>query len=154
MLTPVDKIAGVDEEETTLLRAMADQARDYILSFKWSLPIKAMYLADGVGKVIALFLVEFDGEIGGTDNRLWVVVGDLPNAYMVVTEGPNCAKEALEAYCELMDDWVNAVLETHNFENVFPVDAAETVGNAESLRWRLNFLRENIIPSAPTETIN
>lgn len=113
MLIPVSEINAGDEEDTRLLRAMATEARGYVTSFKWCLPIKAMYLADGVGGVVALFLVEFEGKVGGTDDRLWVVVGDLPSAYMVVG-GPVNAKEALEAYCELMDDWINAVLVTHD----------------------------------------
>lgn len=144
MLTPVEDLAGEDEEETALLREMAVKARDFITAFKWCLPIRATYFADGVGKVIAVFLFKFDGKIGGTDDRLWVVVGDLPSVYMVV--GPESAKEATEAYCELMDDWVNAVLVTRDFTDVFPVDAPETRGNGEDLRGRLEFVRREIIP--------
>ena len=152
MLTPVEEIAGEDDDETGRLRKMADDARAYITAFRWCPPIKAMYFADGVGGVVALFLVTFDEMIGGTDDRLWVVVGDLPSVYMVAEI--DTAKEALEAYCELMDDWVHAVLVTHDFSGVFPGDAAATPGNAESLQSRLAFLRENVIPDAPTESID
>src|SRR5260370_27952817 len=107
MLVPVGQIVGGDEEDTKLLRKMAAEAREYIISFKWCLPIKSMRFADGVGGVIAIFLVEFEGKVGGTDNRLWIVVGDLPSAYMVV-EPDDCAKETLEGYCELMNDWIDA----------------------------------------------
>jgi hypothetical protein len=79
MLTPVAKMTGEDEEDSRLLREMAIKARDYINSFRWCLPIREMYLAFGVGYVIALFLFEFEGKIGGTDDTLWVVVGDLPS---------------------------------------------------------------------------
>ena len=151
MLTPVQNIAGDDEEDTRLLCKMAVKARAYISSFKWCLPIKAAYFADGFGGVVAIFLFEFEGKIAGTDDWLWVVVGDLPSAYMVV--GPEDAREALDAYCELMDDWINAVLVTHSFEGVFPVDEAETSGNAEALRSRLAFLRTEIIPHINAESI-
>jgi hypothetical protein len=153
MLTPIENVAGDDADDTRRLRAMAAEAREYITSFKWCLPIKAMFLADGFGEIIAIFLFEFEGMVGGTDDRLWVVVGDLPSAYMVV-EPQDCAREALERYCELMEDWINAVLITHNFDDVFPVDAAESSTNAEDLRSRLGFLRREIIPHINADLID
>jgi hypothetical protein len=152
MLTQVDNIVGGDEEDTKLLREMAAEAREYICGFHWCLPIKAMFVADGVGGVIALFLVEFEGKIGGTDDRLWVVVGDLPSAYMVVNSDET-PQEALENYCVLMDDWIAAVLGSGDLDSVFPVEAPATRENAELLRSRMAFLREHIIPSAPTEAV-
>jgi hypothetical protein len=147
MLTPEDEIAGDGDEDTRLLREMAVKARAYITSFHWCLPVRTMYFVDGVGKIVALFLFGFEGKIGGTDEMLWVVVGDVPSVYMIAApEGPDNAKKALEAYCELMDDWVNAVLVTHDFEGVFPVDAAESPANATDLRSRLGFIRREILP--------
>jgi hypothetical protein len=152
-LTPIEDIRSDDDESTLQLRELAAKARDYVSSFDWCLPIDAMYLADGVGRIIGLFLIEFSGKIGGTDERLWVVAGDIPSAYMIV-EPPAAANDALETYCEMMGDWANAVLVTHDFDNVFPVDAAPTPGNATLLRKRVEFIREEIIPSAPDQSID
>jgi hypothetical protein len=153
MLMPVDAIKGEDETDTKLLNEMAVRARNYITSFKWCLPITAMYLADGIGGIIALFLVEFDGKIGGTDDRLWVVVGDLPSAYFVV-QPEDCAKEALEAYCSLMDDWVDAVRGKGNLNDVYPVEATPTEEHAAMLQSRLSTLRETVVPEASTEIVH
>ena len=153
MLMPVEAIKGEDETDTELLNKMAVQARNYITSFKWCLPITAMYLADGIGGIIAIFLVEFDGKIDGTDDRLWVVVGDLPPAYMVV-ESDDCAREALERYCLLMDDWVNAVRGNGDFGSAYPVSAPRTEEYADMLQSRLDTLRESIIPEFSTEIVN
>jgi hypothetical protein len=152
MMTPVGNIVGDCEEDTELLVELAGMARNYITSFSWCLPITAMYLAYGIGGVIAIFLIEFDGKIGGTDDRLWVVVGDLPPAYMVVVPGDTVAG-ALEGYCLLMDEWVDAVLGSGDFHNVYPVAAPKTAEYAEMLRSRLEFIRKNIIPEAPTDLI-
>lgn len=152
MLMPVDAIKGEDEKDTRLLKEMAVRARDYITSFKWCLPITAMYLADGIGGVVAIFLVEFDGKIGGTDDRLWVVAGDLPSAYMVVE--PDSPRAALEAYCLLMDDWVAAVRGNGDFKDVFPVTAARTEEHAGMLQRRLAFLRKEVVPLFSTDTVN
>ncbi len=153
MLMPVDRIKGEDEEDTRLLAEMAVHARNYVTSFDWCLPITAMYLADGIGWVVAIFLVEFEGKIDGTDDRLWVVVGDLPPAYMVV-EPDDCAQEALERYCLLMDEWVAAIRQKGDFDGVYPVSAPRTEEYAEALHSRLNSLRNEIIPNFSTEIVN
>jgi hypothetical protein len=138
------EILGDDEEDTALLREMAKSARDYISSFAWCPPISDMYLAYGVGKVIAIFLFEFSEKIRGTDDELWVVVGDLPNAYLVV-EPDDKPAQALSRYCELMEDWISAVKKSGDLGNVFPVAAAATRENADLLRRRVKFLRKEII---------
>src|SRR5688572_15136850 len=100
----VSQIRGEDAEDTALLSAMAREARTYITSFDWCPPILQSYLAYGVGGVAAIFLFQFAEKIGGTDQELWVVVGDLPSAYLVVIP-EDSPKSALGRYCELMDEW-------------------------------------------------
>ncbi len=143
-LTAVEEISGDDEKDAALLREMALSARKFITAHEWCPPIAAMYFADGVGGIVALFVVEFETKIGGTDSRLWVVNGDLPDAYLVV-EPNDSAREALERYCLLMDDWIEAVQTNGDFTNVFPVRAKPTAENADLLAHRLDFLRREII---------
>jgi hypothetical protein len=150
MLTLIEKMQGDDEEDTRLLKEMAERARRYIAPFHWCLPITETYFAWGIGHVIALFLFKFEDKIGETDDKLWVVVGDLPSAYMVVLPSQN-AREVLENYCSLMDDWVSAVRNNGNFADVFPVMAARTEEHADMLESRLAFLRKEIIPEAPAD---
>jgi hypothetical protein len=152
-LTAVDEISGDDEEDAALLRGMAVSARKYITAHEWCPPVAAMYLADGVGDIVALFLVEFTTTIGGTDNRLWVVNGDLPAAYLVVEPGDN-AREVLEKYCLLMEDWIQEVLVSGDFKNVFPVAAQRTQENVDLLRRRLEFLRRDIVPQFQDTSID
>jgi hypothetical protein len=124
---------------------MADEAHQYLASFAWARDVAALSLAYGVGGVVALFLAEFRGKIGGTDDRLWVVVGDLPSAYLVV-EPNDTPSGALERYCRLMDDWAFAVLRSTDLDEVFPVASKATAENANALRLRMAFLRTEIIP--------
>ncbi len=153
MLTPVDIMQGEDEKDTQLLREMSIRARDYVTSFHWCPPITGMYLGDGVGYIVAIFLFEFDRKIDGTDDKLWVVVGDLPSAYMVV--GPNdFPQEALERYCLLMEDWIAVVRGNGDFDRVYPVDAPRTKKNADLLESRLAFLRREIIPRMSTQLVH
>lgn len=153
MLTAVESIIGGDNEDTNLLHEMAVTARNYICSFSWCPPILAMYLGHGIGGVVAIFLAKFEQKISGTDDCLWIIVGDLPSAYIVVEPCDSC-REALERYCRLMDDWINEVLSFGDFQNVYPIDAPRSLENAELLRRRLDFIRREIIPQTSTDVIN
>ena len=149
---PENLISGDSNEDTTLLKEMASDARLYISSFHWAPPIKDIFLAYGVGGVIAVFLVRFSKPIRGKDEALWVITGDLPSAYLVLDiPGPT---EAIEAYCRLMEDWANAILKGKGVDEVFPVRAEGSQKNASLLMKRVDFLRRRIIPqlkSRPSE---
>lgn len=83
---------------------MYKDALDYISAFAWAPPIRPTHLAVGIGGVVGLFFVEFDFPIDGSDDTLWVVVGDLPSAYFVVDNAADSAA-ALRIYCKLMVGW-------------------------------------------------
>jgi hypothetical protein len=124
---------------------MGTSAWAYITSFDWCPPVSAAYLASGVGGVVALFLFAFDEKIEGTDDRLWVVNGDLPSAYFVV-EPDDSPADALERYCGLMEDWISAVRNSTPLEEVFPVAAEPDLEHADMLEKRIAFLLAQVIP--------
>jgi hypothetical protein len=140
-------IRGEDDEDTALLRGMAEEARDFVTAHDWCPPIRNLYLATGVGAVVALFLVDFAQQIPGSeDDSLWLVVGDLPFAYFV-TENSGTPREALETYCRLMDEWIVAVANGGDLGEAYPVEAEPSIENARELQSRVDFLRTEIIPA-------
>ncbi len=146
LLTPAEHIEGDTADETAALKEMLARAVAYLKSFSWCPLITERYLGYGVGGVLALFLFRLQPAINGEDEWLWVVVGDLPSAYFVIDEARDPAS-ALEAYCELMEDWAEAVLSKSSLDEVFPVTAAPTKKHAEMLKSRVRFIRKNILPS-------
>jgi hypothetical protein len=138
-------IVGDDAKDSALLRRMAADAQAYLESFKWCPPISSAYLASGVGGIAAVFLFEFLRPIHDTDDRLWVIVGDLPSAYLVVEIGDSPA-DAMERYCGLMEDWIAAVRDGTSLEDAFPVAADRTPESALVLEKRVAFLLAEIIP--------
>jgi len=140
-------LRGDDDEDTKLLRDMGREAKVFITGHEWCPPIRNFYLAYGIGGVVALFLVDFAEAIADSpDDSLWVVVGDLPSAYFV-SESADTPRAALECYCYIMDDWIAAVANDTDLEEVYPVDAEATEENARELQSRLDFLRTEIIPA-------
>lgn len=142
------ELDGGDADETPRLIAMAQEALTYIRGFKWAPPVKRLYLAFGVGGVMALFLVEFEHAIqGAPDEELWVVVGDMPPAYFIVDESPDAA-EALNNYCGLMEEWADCVLAKRNLSQCYPISTAPTKPNAKMLKDRMKHVRRDFIPLA------
>lgn len=136
--------------EVERLAALRDTAQRFLLGFHWTPPIAELILAFGVAPIIGLFLARFEHGIegdGNSDTELWVVVGDLPAAYFVVDEAPNPA-EALEAYCELMEDWADKVIAGDDLSASYPVAAEPTMEHAHMLKSRLEFIREEMISLA------
>jgi hypothetical protein len=141
------EIRGDDDEDTELLRDMGAEAQAFITGHEWCPPIRSFYLAHGVGGVVALFLVDFTAAIADSpDDSLWIVVGDLPSAYFV-SESADTPRAALECYCSIMDDWVAAVINDGDMDEVYPVEAEPTEENARELQSRVDFLRTEIIPA-------
>ena len=114
-------------------------------SFKWCPPIRERMFGCGVGGVVAVFLFKFVTKISGTDDSLWVIEGDVPSAYLVTDNAPDSAS-ALTVYCNMMDEWAEAILNGFALDSVFPVAAPLTVEMATMLLSRTKFIREQVVP--------
>jgi hypothetical protein len=143
-LTPIDKISGENEKDTRLLRGMEEEARRYLLSFNWCKAIQKGWFGWGVGGIAAVFLFEIDPATPDVDQVLWVVVGDLPPAYMVTDDLPT-PLDALRTYMDLMEEWIAAVREGKSTEECVPVNTAASRENADALETRLSFLKQEFL---------
>lgn len=138
------------DEEDRLLRDLAEKARAFIQSFHWAPPIGDVIMAFGIGKVIGLFLVRFPYGLAGEgegDTELWVVVGDIPSIYFE-TEDARTPAVALGLYCAIAEDWADSVLAHQDLSDCYPIEAPPTRANAEMLKRRIGFIREELIPEA------
>jgi hypothetical protein len=149
-VSPAETLQGDDDTETAELKAMHGEARAYLESFRWCPKIARSFFGAGLTGVVAVFLFEFVELVHGTDKWLWVVVGDLPTVHLV-TDKAKDPYSALEVYCEVMDDWVDAVKTGVGLSKVFPVKVPADAKHAEMLATRLELLREEIIPLLRSE---
>jgi hypothetical protein len=144
-LVPAEQMKGEDAEETELLQGMLTEAKEYLAAFDWCESIEESYFGLGVGGVVAVFLIRIRPKHQGVDALLWVVVGDLPEAYLVTDDNPT-PRLALEAYVELMSEWVKAATKGQPVDELIPVNVAPTPENAKLLQSRLAFLSAEVIP--------
>jgi len=125
--------------------ALANQANEFLDTFSWAKDRKNIWVAYFVPTVIGIFLVELDPKGRDVDQFIWVIVGDLPPAYLspVYAKSP---KDALGGYTGEMSAWADAVASGESTEDLIPVNAAPTSANVEMLRGRIKFLAREIFP--------
>lgn len=147
-----EQIEGEDAEETKELLGMRDEARAFISSFQWCGGVKEMYFGFGIGGVVAVFLVRIEARRTDVDEWLWIVVGDLPPAYLVTDDAPNPAC-ALAGYVTEMSRWVSAVRIGRPTDELIPVNVPASNEYAEMLDSRLKFLVESILKADHAEAL-
>jgi hypothetical protein len=144
-VTPVSDMHGDDEDETRRLRDMEAKARDFIAKSDWCDGIRDFYFGDGIGDVFAVFFARIIPARPSVDEYVWIVVGDIPPAYLVVDDCPT-PKAALEGYIWEMRKWVALAKEGKSSCNVIPVNVPATPDWAETLKSRLDALEQKIMP--------
>jgi hypothetical protein len=143
-VVPAASMQGTDAEETAGLKVLLDEATTYLKSFTWCRGIKGAYLGIGVPPILGVFLFEIVPARKGVDDKVWVVVGDLPPAYITTEESPNPAT-ALDSYIGAMEDWVEAARAGRSVQGLIPVNVPPTEENAGRLESRLSFLDQEIL---------
>ncbi|MGH6939680.1 hypothetical protein [Hypericibacter sp.] len=144
-LVSVDSIQGEDEQETREFKELHLEARRFIESFPWHGEIKNEYFGLGVAYIVAVFLFELVPAKPSVDSFLWVIVGAIPPAYLVIDDAP-APLDALRAYIGLMREWAEAVKAGESIQGIIPVNATATIENATDLESRLNHIEQHIIP--------
>jgi hypothetical protein len=151
-VVPCERFVGDDAEDTELIAEMVKRARAYLGSFAWCRAIDECYIGDiAVGGVVAVTLFKIAPDRPGVDEWVWVIVGDLPPAYITTEEAPNAAC-ALDGYIGAMQAWVEAVKTDRSVEDLIPVQTASgeasldpTPEVVEMIEWRLSFLDREIL---------
>ena len=81
--------------------ALACRATAFLTSFRWCSAVKESYQAFEVADKLGVFLFHIEPKLVGVDDTFWVVVGDLPPAYLVC-ENAKDWYQALQRYIEEM----------------------------------------------------
>jgi hypothetical protein len=147
-LVHTDGITGDDAEDTELLKEMTSRATRYIESFSWCDAVLDTYFGGGVGGIFAVFFFRIQPSRAEVDPWIWVMVGDVPSAYLPLT---NCESpaEAFRMYLDGMSRWVELARDGKTGtaeEGVPPVNVPATPEWAEKLNLKLSGLASIIKP--------
>lgn len=124
------------------------QARAYLESHNWVSAIKSEYLGYRCDGVIFVFLFEFVPAKPDVPSWTWVIVGDIPSAY-ISCHHAKTPYVALDGYIGAMEEWVEAAREGKSVADIIPVNVPATPAYAEMLGSRLKFLEKNVLPLLP-----
>jgi hypothetical protein len=144
-LTPIARMIGEDEEETAQLKKLHLDARKYLQGFTWCNAITSEYFGAGVADIVGIFLFEISNASSEIDSLLWIIVGDIPPAYLVLDQ-IKTPVAALKRYIELRREWTEAIKHGRSLKGLMPVNAGPTLENARDLEVRLSFLEQEILP--------
>ncbi|TPM34484.1 hypothetical protein [Mesorhizobium sp. B2-3-5] len=136
--------AGDPDRHDSLEAALSD-AREYINFYDWGKAIKSEYLGYGVEGIIYIFLFEISPDRPEVFQWIWVIVGDVPSAFIPGDESKT-PYQALDEYIGAMEEWVEAARQGKSVAKLIPVNVDANPANAEMLAGRLKFLDEKILP--------
>jgi hypothetical protein len=134
-----DDVLHHHTDDPKTAKAMYRRARLFLESFAWCGGIEESYVGILHSDIVAVFLFKIHPAKPDIDEWLWVVVGDLPSAYLVCDNSPNPAT-ALEGYIEEMSRWVDAVEHGRSVADLIPTRVDPTPKYAAMLKSRLGVL--------------
>ncbi|RZK05537.1 MAG: hypothetical protein EOO46_15785 [Flavobacterium sp.] len=130
---------------STVIPVLFYEAKKFVQSHKWCRKAVTGWYDEKVSLLdkLGVFLFEIEPINADVDTYVWIIVGDLPSVYLVASI--KTGEEALETYCELMEEWANNVLKGCSLDECYPVEAEPTTENAELLKSRTVFIRKEIL---------
>jgi hypothetical protein len=137
------KFANIEDIEDKI--NLSQKAENYLNNQKWCTSIINCWYDKGWANKVAIFLFEIIPTNEYIDKFVWIIVGDIPSAYIDIESAVN-GTCALKAYTEIMEDWINAVNNNKQLENCFPINVPPTKKFAKMLKIRIDLIKEEIIP--------
>jgi hypothetical protein len=141
-VVPVHSMKGDDEKDTLLLQQMSRDAEAYLRSFSWCGDVQTSFFGGGVGGLFAVFLFNIRATRPDVYSWIWVVVGDIPSAYLPIEDAKTPA-EVFRTYLSGMRRWVDYARREQKEpagDDVPPMNVPATPEWAEKLEKRLNSL--------------
>lgn len=104
-LVPSHNILGDDNTDTAILRKMAADADGFIRTHPWCAAVLDSFFGDGIGGIFAVFFFHIRPSRPDVDPWIWIMVGDVPPAYLPLTDCDSPAA-AFRMYMRGMSKWV------------------------------------------------
>ncbi len=143
-MTPITEIRNPG------VRKLAREAVEFLESQVWCRGVISGELGFAVAGVIGVFKLRHQPSRPGVDEVLWVIVGDLPSAYLVLDNAPDW-QGALACYVREMRAWVAAVQAEQPLTGIIPVGVEPTAEHAQMLATRLDFIERELVGVAASD---
>jgi hypothetical protein len=149
-MVDIQDMVNLDLDDLDDLIKLSIEAHSFLSSHDWCRKIKKGMFDRGWANVIAVFYFIFVPISKNIPDSVWVIVGDLPPAYIDIGGTPNGAC-AIEGYVMEMQLWVDAIFEGKAVDDLIPVNVPPKREYAEMLSGRLQFIKEEILSESKHE---
>lgn len=143
-----DSISERETDDAAGILELSHEAVRFLNSRSWCQRVDKTYFDLGF-RHAAVFFCEI-AAAPGADSEVWVIVGDLPPAYMDTT--CKTGAEALASYCWWLKRWAEAVRGGQSVDDLMPIltrdsydEVSPSLDYADLLLRRLEFLRTRIL---------
>jgi hypothetical protein len=138
-MLPIDSI---DDAE---LRELATEATSFLVKHAWCELVTKGWIDRAWNDHVAIFYFQLKPRAGSrADPDVWVIVGDVPPAYVRTSACENGLK-ALRVYVEDMREWVEHVHLGLPTDNDVPVNVPAETKYANMLESRLGFIEREFL---------
>lgn len=155
-MIPITDLISSEVDDAEAIADLGKQATAFLSAHHWCRAIRRGFFDRGWAGILAVFYFEIEPD-AKADRTVWIIVGNLPPAYIDTESCPNGAA-ALDGYAGAMQEWVERVRAGKSVDGVIPVyhqnsmePLPATAENAELLDRRVRFIRECILPEFPDE---
>lgn len=137
-LIDAEDLCGISSYESSVLQRYRQRARRFLQSFAWCSELRGERFAAGAAGIAGLFAMEVLVK-GAAREWLWVIAGELPSAYVPISEAPS-TRAAMTSYCAMIERWIAD-------RERGPVGLEPTAASREHLQKQLSVLRGYVIPA-------
>lgn len=138
--------------EREWLENAAQTAKQFLMSHKWCTGLQDLRAECFVAPIFALFGAHVTMDSDRCEG-VWVLIGDLPPAYLDRVTSPT-ARDAFENYLAELEAWVEAARKGLPINDIMPVCHANsakpippTSENTDLVVRRISLIRELILPN-------
>ena len=150
-MTRIELLNSAGLEYTDELVSLFSKATTFLKSKPWCSEILEGWLSRGWGYIIGVFYFHIVPSSAELPDYLWVIVGDLPSAYLDVEYCPDVTA-VIEGYIGEMQEWVDRVMSDRPLdESVIPVNVPPDKIWAGRLQSRLDILRDSVLSECRNE---
>lgn len=132
------------------LVVLSREALEFLESQSWCKRIDKGYLDRGWGYILGVFLFVIEPIDDDIPTHHWVIVGDIPPAYIDAENNPNGAC-VIDAYIMEMQKWIDHVKQHQPVIDLIPVNAPPTEEYANMLQERIDVIKTEILSAYKDE---
>lgn len=136
--------SNIEYREEVLV--LTEKAVNYLKSFHWCQKVIDGWLINDFGFMLCIYRFKIEpAQNSGADDDLWIIVGDLPSAYLDTIEYKS-ANDALGFYCYLMKEWIDNVRAGKSVDECYPINVPPTIQWANELESRVKIIESDFLP--------